>query len=343
MNMKQKKIKLIAVAGTTPQIVTETLFHLLLIDKQKVEEIIVLTTEKGAEILKNTIQKENIIFKLYEEYGLSTDSLPVFTVEKLMDNNNKALADVRNNEENICAAKHIINFIRDKAADMDSRLHCSLAGGRKTMRSYMALAMNLFGREQDELSHVLVYPAEIENNKNFYFPHKNEKDIRIDLARIPFIRLRDKIESLFGDLSMLSFEDMLNLCNSDVETLVLKTTAKLINEQYCLYIRWGDRSEYTLKMEPKLFSIYRFLYENKDAQELSDNKDLSELYGENYGHGLDAKFDMASIRRDVSKINNQILKKELPNFLFSLFQIKPYPDSKRQEYYIPFKFENRIF
>ena len=53
--------------------------------------------------------------------------------------------------------------------DDDTQLMVSIAGGRKTMGYYAGYALTLFGRHQDQLSHVLV-SEEFEGNRDFFFP-----------------------------------------------------------------------------------------------------------------------------------------------------------------------------
>lgn len=98
----------------------------------------------------------------------------------------------------------ITSFIREKTKDPSSRLHCSLAGGRKTMSFYLGAAMQMFARPWDRLYHVLVSPAFESNPEYFYKPKSNRTieakgkklntiDSEILLAELPFIRLRSKI------------------------------------------------------------------------------------------------------------------------------------------------------
>jgi len=60
--------------------------------------------------------------------------------------------------------------VREKAADPSCCLHCSLAGGRKTMGLYLGFALQLYGRPDDALSHVLVHPPELEMDSAFFYP-----------------------------------------------------------------------------------------------------------------------------------------------------------------------------
>ena len=142
----------------------------------------------------------------------------------LKDRNGQGLQDIRTPAENEDAAQRIVEFIREKATDPDTVLHCSVAGGRKTMGVYMGYALQLFGREGDTLSHVLVYPSEMEFCRDFFYPPKQptrfqtrdlnnspmevpSEAIRIDAAEIPFVRLRHILETSWLRLDFRSLVD----------------------------------------------------------------------------------------------------------------------------------------
>lgn len=168
---------LIAVVGTTPQIISETVYFLSVHKKIKLDEIHVLTTGKGEKTIHESLLGKNILFNLYQDYELDVSHQPALQIECLKDRKGNILQDVRSASDNMDAARHIIDFVREKSYASDSILHCSLAGGRKTMSSYMALAMNLFGRKNDDLTHVLVSPAELEYDREFYYPKPGDKKL----------------------------------------------------------------------------------------------------------------------------------------------------------------------
>ena len=82
----------------------------------------------------------------------------------------------------------------------DARLHVSLAGGRKTMGFFLGYALSLLGRQDDELSHVLVRPADFEAT-DFWWPggppgelvrdgkQLSTADARVELVKVPFVTL----------------------------------------------------------------------------------------------------------------------------------------------------------
>lgn len=81
------------------------------------------------------------------------------------------------------------------------------------MTDYLGNALTLFGRSQDRLSHVLVPPS-YESNRAFLYPtpysqslfieplkcYFKAKDAEVTLADIPFVRLRDGLQSHFKTL-----------------------------------------------------------------------------------------------------------------------------------------------
>jgi hypothetical protein len=125
------------------------------------------------------------------------------------------VSDVRTEREAIAFGNTVTRLIAKLAEDSHNRIHVSLAGGRKTMGWYAGAALSLFGRDRDELSHVLVdhiagEPEALEGCEDFWWPTENDEWIphrylrdadgnprlfnarngRIDLARIPFVRLK---------------------------------------------------------------------------------------------------------------------------------------------------------
>jgi hypothetical protein len=82
------------------------------------------------------------------------------------------------------------------------------------MGVYLACALQLFGRAQDTLSHVLVSPQEVEQCRDFFYPPKDRKvfenrerglaiasdRIHVEAAEIPFVRLRHVLDPAWLNL-----------------------------------------------------------------------------------------------------------------------------------------------
>lgn len=229
-----KKNLLLCVAGDTPAIITETLWAL----KEKgvvIDEIRVITTLEGREkILSGKINRrgaadESLLdrehgqfFRFLRDYPqignikFDENCLYILTNRKTgvpspRDDDRERLTDILTDEDNEKAANQICEIVRELTEDEDLRIHASIAGGRKTMSLYLMTAMQLYGRNDDSMSHVLVSKeVEFGAPKFFYRTPQPEPildpmgkpktradgsvlttdDIRIYLADIPFIRLR---------------------------------------------------------------------------------------------------------------------------------------------------------
>lgn len=189
---------LLLVAGTTPQILTETLFSLTQLKQQPFipTEIDVLTTQDGKDKLISNLLADDIgmFHRLLKHKNLPPILFNEDRIHVIPDQSGQALSDIRTRAENQAAADFIIEWVRNLTQDQDRAVHASLAGGRKTMGYYLGYALSLFGRPQDRLSHVLVDPR-FESRYDFFFPHPDNKapDSAIDLAEIHFVSLRNQL------------------------------------------------------------------------------------------------------------------------------------------------------
>jgi len=216
--MKQQKAAvttprrvLLAVTGLTPQVVTETLYALACRAESPwvPDEIHLITTVTGAENARlNLLAGPGWFHRLVKDYGLPTIVFPDAHIHVLRDASGAALDDIRTPEHNTLAADFITETVRRMTTTPETELHVSMAGGRKTMGYYLGYALSLFGRPQDRLSHVLVSEP-YETNRDFYYPTPydhpihgrqgnkevtvNARHARVELADIPFVRLRDEL------------------------------------------------------------------------------------------------------------------------------------------------------
>jgi CRISPR-associated protein (TIGR02584 family) len=197
---------LLAVCGLTPQVVTETLWAL---NRRTPPiypvEIWILTTERGREICQRTLLGQNGALARYaREYRLG-QKRPRCTPEMIVllrKAGGALLEDVRTDDDNQAIADQTAEVVRRQTERRETRLHCSVAGGRKTMGILLASALQLYGRPEDRLYHVLIPPA-FESLDTFFYPParptkltgKNGRSVNtatasIELAEIPYVRLR---------------------------------------------------------------------------------------------------------------------------------------------------------
>lgn len=196
---------LLLTLGATPQVVTETVYALAMRAVPFVPaDIHLITTLEGSRqaqlrLLAGSQHGSDHLGQLFAELG---EPLPNVTVHIIEDIDGQLMEDIRSIKDQDQAANQILSVVRVLTADSKRKLHVSLAGGRKTMGFYLAYALSLYGREADELSHVLVN-APFENLHDFFYPPSRPQilqlrdgktastaDARIMLAPIPYVRLR---------------------------------------------------------------------------------------------------------------------------------------------------------
>lgn len=205
---------LVAVAGLTPQVVTESVYALATQPEPFIPtEVHLITTQPGADRAQRLLLNKapGYFHRLCEELELPTIQFTTAQVHLVRDAEGKPLQDIRTPEDNASVADQIIALVREWAKDDKAALHVSLAGGRKTMSYYLGTALSLFGRPQDRLSHVLVDP-EFESHRDFFFPTQqtgliydqqnrplDTSEAQVSLAEIPFVRLNTESAGLFQE------------------------------------------------------------------------------------------------------------------------------------------------
>ena len=196
--------KLIAVIGNTPQVMTETFWALRVQRHVPIDEVFVMTTTMGKATCQQLLLDEGRFEQMLADYDI-VPNRGVFDANHSIvfeDAEGNHLDDIRTSEENSLARDQIFRRIKDWTQDADVALHCSIAGGRKSMGYLLGAAIQFFGRPQDRLYHVLVTPSEIEMNRDFFFPpvretqiptsdgqHISTADVRIELAELPYVSI----------------------------------------------------------------------------------------------------------------------------------------------------------
>lgn len=357
---------LIFVAGTTPQIITETIYGLIHQSPPIYpNKIYILTTQLGENIIKENLIDARIFRGFCREFKLSEDILNEDSMIIVKDHKGNPLSDIKEEQDNESLGDFIANFIKDKAKDDKTRLHCSLAGGRKTMSFYIGSALQLFGRPWDKLYHVLVTP-EFESNPDFYYKSKRDrmlkkdgktlhtKDAKIYLAELPFIRLSNKI-SLHGK----GFKELVEEGQREIDIATVQPQINVNLSERTVYV--GDN---LIEMVPVQLMIYTTYLRQKidhckypertycfdctdcfpSIVDLSSRPALEEMakdYKQIYTiHPLKANdllnkhkdgLEQPTIRQNISKINRTIkeqLKDETLHPYYTITAIKKYAGSR---------------
>lgn len=272
MENKRFKEVLIFVIGTTPQIITETLYGLTQKLKPPVtpDEIHLITTSTGKKKIEDELFIKGKLSRFLKEFKLPKLILSNEFIHVIKGVDGESLDDIRETSHNEQLGDFIVNFIREKTKDYNVRLHCSLAGGRKTMSFYLGSALQLFGRPWDRLYHVLVSP-EFESHPEFYYkPKRNKvlelrdhngrlikklhtKDAHISLAELPFIRLRDKIS-----LNGRSFRELVAEGQKEIDMSSIQPRLRIDLKERVIWI--GEKS---IDVVPIQLVIYTYLLRQK--------------------------------------------------------------------------------
>lgn len=208
-----KQILLVA-SGMSPQVLTETLFALIHQEKPFLpDEIHMVTTAVGRDkaVTELLDGSNGHFYHFCRDYGFASGVFQASDIHTIRDMHGGELSDIKTPEDNEAAADTITALIASLTTDPDTTLHVSLAGGRKTMSYYTGYALSLYGRRQDQLSHVLISDG-YESCPDFYYPtpvtqmitsHQGESldasKARVTLAKIPFVRLREDLPTRFLD------------------------------------------------------------------------------------------------------------------------------------------------
>jgi CRISPR-associated protein (TIGR02584 family) len=263
---RDKKNILVCVSGLTPQIVTETLFCLTVKDQIEIDEIYVLTTKRGRDVIlgkdkhpitpKTPLKDE--INKLCKQYRIKkplfeeNDKHIIVAKEESIE-----LSDIRSDKDNILFPNKICEFLRSITSNPENTLYCSITGGRKSMSVHLANALAIFARENDRLLHVLT--KEEHEFKGFY-PITKEEIKDLELSDIPFVRLRSILSAELKrpELLQSNFEDIVRFTQKQLKTLA--PSNKLILDIERRELRYGN--DYII-LEPLEFVFYYLFVDSK--------------------------------------------------------------------------------
>ncbi len=301
---------LICVSGLTPQIITETLYCLSIQKNTIIDELYVVTTTRGRAVIQG-LDKEynkerkypplkNEMERMCTKY--KKIKLPKFNKDQLIVSSELSieLPDIRSDNDNKLFPNTLCDLINVLSKEKNNVLHCSISGGRKSMSVDMAFALSLFGRENDQLWHVLTH-----ENREFkhFFPENKKQEKDLELANLPYVKLRSIISRELGNerFKKLKYSDLVNFTQNE---LMRKTADKLFISSRRREIWYGENDR--VKIEPKQIELYRYFLEygsnfNKPVKidALINHFSIDKRTGEKI-----KGFDETNIRQHISKLNN---------------------------------------
>lgn len=265
---------LLSVAGLSPQVVTETLYSLLVQSKPPIDvrEVHVLTTRMGADQVRTKLlaRPDGRFHRFCRDYGIPQGRIrfSASCIHVPTSADGRPLEDVRTPEDSARVADAILTLVRDLTKDPGIALHASVAGGRKTMGLLLGAAFQLLARPQDRLSHVLVSPPDLEGHPQFFYPPAvpvplpvkgktlSTARARVELAEIPVLLLRDKIQPM--GLETLSYTGLIARGQRDLDRLVDPPHLVLRSRTRRLEV-----ADACISLTPLQFALYRLLAERR--------------------------------------------------------------------------------
>lgn len=331
-------ITLIAICGTTPQIITETLYGLY--EKQVFpNKVIILTTKKGKDQLIQSLfdTSQTYLKDLYNRFDVNPACIDFseksFFVACLP--NGDCIDDISTEEDSQAFLDLCLHHVFMNSQAKDTQLIFSVAGGRKTMGAALALAAQCYGRKYDKAYHVLVSP-EFELNPNFYYPTKednyisgrsihdktlNAREAVVTLVPMPFLSLRDHIpahlikeihdpQELFEFFSpQINMEIRFKIKNSSIQ--ISDKVCKLPPAQYTLFMYFIMQSLYHEQNRGKdIEQADEYFLEISDI--LAESKNIANLYRLVSKHNYDnsesgiVNLSAENFRASISKINKNL-------------------------------------
>lgn len=358
--MKNKKTILLTSCGLFPQVITEVIYALTQkCDVDNLVEVHVITTDVGLKKIRDYLldEKHGYFYGLCEEYSLGNVKFDSDTIHILKDHNGARLNDIRTIEDNEVVANQITELVRHLTSDSAKRLHVSLVGGRRTASYFLGYAISLFGRQDDELSQIIVC-NDFQGDQEFFYPNKeptyitddkdgdvlNTQDANIQLSYIPFVRLREGLPS-----SLLEGEVTFVEAVSSIQGFSQKGNVTIEMEGKFIFL-----GSHKIIFSPTLFAWYSWLLTLKKEKNayltLHDNlhlefiEYLKKLFGECHNSVESAEkslkhgFDTNYVSEKNSLVNKKIKTKLGLNHY--LFTIKSSGERNKTQYSVPVDREN---
>ncbi len=329
---------LLAIAGLSPQVITETLYALHQ-ESVAIDEIHIIATRVGRDaILTQLLAPGDGYFHRYlRDYGIAAQSIRFEedTIHVLRDDRQNPIDDIKDEEDNEILLKTCLTLAHRFTNNPGDTVFFSIAGGRKTMSACLMVAAQMYARPQDRIYHVLVSP-EFESHKDFYYPplkpvllelkdargekiFKETSFAKVTLVPIPFISLRKAAHNKKTGSVQTPAELFRYLVKEKKQPLIID-----LRQGKIIY----KRTE--LKMMPSRLALYAFLVSQKqqcrllsvgcrdckacylDYRQISDSqKTITEYYRQLGGVTEDkgiCALEKDELRAYVSKIRKDLQK-----------------------------------
>jgi CRISPR-associated protein (TIGR02584 family) len=339
MTEKQKHI-LIAPCGQTPQVITETIYYFYKMAKppQKIQEVHIITTKIGREKIIETLLRNGRFYKLCNDLNIQRDLIKFNddTIYVPTYNNGTPIEDIKTDKDNELFAERLWELVKNHTDREDVCVHCSIAGGRKTMSAYAAVMMTLLGRPGDTVSHVLLDNEQ--ELQGFFYPKNKKEEAHLHLANIPYLRLRGKIS--IPNIKENNFIKIIHEMQKELDENSIPKKVELLIEDHTIVVTPNGK----IRLTPREFFLYHLLaYKRKNCSSvdgedyylsvdqilkyMSEFKDSQKVYyPEDQAHW---SMDKETIREIITRINNTIDKTNIsPKRIFKIDHKGSRPSTK---------------
>lgn len=250
--MQHKKTILLSVVGTSPAVLTETIWALY---REKPEylpdEVIALSTTEGIDKLKKALETPTT-----EGNTVWSDLKRAVGREKMRKDvrvfkdpdKEQELTDIITSHDQELVADLLLKEVRALKNPMleECRIVASIAGGRKSMSALMYAVMSLAGDSGDIITHVLA-PEVVTKCSDFFYPGQvkqhlvnragepiTAKEVQVELAQIPFVPLSGLLKKDMLQTAAGTFASLVQRARQDV--VALDTEITLYSNDYSVKI-----------------------------------------------------------------------------------------------------------
>ncbi len=321
----KSQTELICLLGKSPQVLTEALYFLEYKNKIGYDKIIIITTNDCIEHISKSLKKELKSFS--EKYGINlTQEVEYY----------ESIDELYLNQSSSSLTKLIFDLVKSEKL-RGNTLHCVISGGRKTMSVDLAIALSIFGNDDDKMYHVIASEKFAQSKK--YYPESEEEAMELFLIEKPFVRLKVSDSKNSSEVS-----ELINIVQKEIESRLELPILEIYPISRRLVI-----ANKMIQLQPLPFAIYLFFAKNagkfiKGGKSFSD-KHLEEIweiytkYSPSYGHMQrvsassiqPGKINFELVQKSISTIRNQIthtLDNDLLSDFYIINSIGGYADKK---------------
>jgi len=242
--------QLLVLFGLHPQVLTEALYGVCVRHKIPISKVVAIATaeakQKSISVLLNP--RTGAFYELCREYPEAFEKIN-FSEEsiRVAQENDVFIDDIRTSNQSQAFLDLILASVSEMTTQDGVCLHCSVAGGRRTMSVYLAMVMQLLARPQDRMYHLLISPSKAESHSGFFFPTRSSKpmitdsgeafdakEMSVELVEIPFLKLRPRVPNEL--LASPNYRDILHWVQRDVEVASHVLPLRIDVDKRCIAI-----------------------------------------------------------------------------------------------------------